>query len=75
MPPVREFPKGTTPLAVAQSISEGLARNVLSAQFNNTTVEVTTPLEEDGSLKLFTWNDAEEKLLLAFFGPRFGTGH
>ena len=58
---VREFPKGTTPLAVAQSISEGLARNVLSAQFNNTTVEVTTPLEEDGSLKLFTWNDAEGK--------------
>ena len=58
---VREFPKGTTPLAVAQSISEGLARNVLSSQFNNTTVEVTTPLEEDGSLKLFTWNDAEGK--------------
>ncbi len=58
---VREFPKGTTPLAVAQSISEGLARNVLSAQFNNTTVEVTTPLEEDGTLKLFTWNDAEGK--------------
>ena len=46
---VREFPKGTTPLALAQSISEGLARNVLSAQFNNTTVKVTTPLEEDGS--------------------------
>ena len=58
---VREFPKGTTPLAVAQNISEGLARNVLSAQFNNTTVEVTTPLEEDGTLKLFTWNDAEGK--------------
>lgn len=58
---VREFPKGTTPLAVAQSISEGLARNVLSAQFNNTTVEVTTTLEEDGTLKLFTWNDAEGK--------------
>lgn len=58
---VREFPKGTTPLAVAQSISEGLARNVLSAQFNNTTLEVTTPLEEDGSLKFFTWNDAEGK--------------
>ena len=58
---VREFPKGTTPLAVAQSISEGLARNVLSAQFNNTTLEVTTPLEEDGTLQLFTWNDAEGK--------------
>lgn len=58
---VREFPKGTPPLAVAQSISEGLARNVLSAQFNNTTVEVTTPLEEDGTLQLFTWNDAEGK--------------
>jgi len=57
----REYPQGTTPFEVAQSISEGLARNVLSASFNNTTVETTTPLTEDGSLTLFTWNDEEGK--------------
>ena len=46
---------------VAKSISEGLARNVISAQFNDTTVESVTPLQEDGRLVLFTWRDAEGK--------------
>jgi len=55
---VKEFNKGATPMDVAMSISEGLARNVISASYNNTVVETKTPLEEDGSLVLFTWNDA-----------------
>lgn len=54
---VKEFSKGTTPMDVAMSISEGLARNVISASFNNTVVETKTALQEDGSLVLFTWND------------------
>ncbi|MGB0828997.1 MAG: threonine--tRNA ligase [Flavobacteriaceae bacterium] len=58
---VRSYPEGTTPFQVAQSISEGLARNVLSAQFNGQTIEATTPLEENGEIKLFTWNDKEGK--------------
>ncbi|HAF78052.1 MAG TPA: threonine--tRNA ligase, partial [Maribacter sp.] len=58
---VKEFEKATTPLEVAKSISEGLARNVISAKFNETIVETTTPLETDGSLVLFTWNDKEGK--------------
>ncbi|WP_324721890.1 threonine--tRNA ligase [Salinimicrobium sp. HB62] len=58
---IKEFEKGTTPMEVAKSISEGLARNVISAKFNNTTVEVTTPLNTDGSLTLYTWNDEEGK--------------
>jgi threonyl-tRNA synthetase len=58
---VRTYKKGATPLEIAQSISEGLARNVLSASFNGATVEATTPLEIDGSLQLFTWNDDEGK--------------
>ena len=58
---VKEVEKGTTPFAVAQSISEGLARNVISAKFNDTTVETTTPLTTDGSLTLYTWNDDEGK--------------
>ncbi len=58
---VREFPKGATPMEVAKSISEGLARNVISASFNGTTVETATPLTTDGSLVLYTWNDKEGK--------------
>jgi len=58
---IKEFENGTTPMEVAKSISEGLARNVISAKFNNTVVETSTPLNTDGSLTLYTWNDAEGK--------------
>lgn len=58
---VREYASGVTPHDVALSISEGLARNVISANFNGTTVETVTPLTTDGSLVLYTWNDAEGK--------------
>ena len=58
---IKEFESGSTPMDVAFSISEGLARNVISAKFNDTTVETTTPLTKDGSLTLFTFNDTEGK--------------
>jgi threonyl-tRNA synthetase len=58
---VKKFDAGVTPHDVAMSISEGLARNVISASFNGTTVETKTPLTTDGSLILFTWNDKEGK--------------
>ena len=58
---VKEFNKGATPMDVAMSISEGLARNVISASFNKTVVETKTALQEDGSLVLFTWNDVSGK--------------
>ena len=58
---IKEFEKGSTPMDVANSISAGLARNVISAKFNNKTVEVSTPLTTDGSLTLFTWKDDEGK--------------
>ncbi|WP_159948609.1 threonine--tRNA ligase [Polaribacter septentrionalilitoris] len=54
---IKEFAKNSTPIDVAKSISEGLARNVISANFNGTTVETTTPLTSDGSLVLYTFND------------------
>jgi threonyl-tRNA synthetase len=58
---VKEFAKGSTPMNVATSISEGLARNVISASFNGTTIETSTELTTDGSLILYTWNDKEGK--------------
>tara|TARA_B100001109_G_scaffold248093_1_gene238545 strand:- start:1283 stop:3229 length:1947 start_codon:yes stop_codon:yes gene_type:complete len=58
---VRSYEKGVTPLDIAQSISEGLARNVISASFNGNTFEASTPIMEDGFIKLYTWNDKEGK--------------
>ena len=58
---VKEYQSGITPAQVAQSISEGLARNVLSASFNGKTVESVTPLTTDGSLTLYTWDNPEGK--------------
>jgi len=58
---VKEYDKGSTPMDVAYSISSGLARAVISAKFNDTTVETTTPLEIDGDLVLFTFNDEAGK--------------
>jgi threonyl-tRNA synthetase len=46
---------------VAKSISEGFARNVISAKFNGQTVETVTPLTTDGNLVLFTFNDEDGK--------------
>lgn len=58
---IKSFETNSTPMDVAKSISEGLARNVISASFNNETVETTTPLTADGSLTLYTWNNDEGK--------------
>lgn len=58
---IREFSPGTTPHDVALSISEGLARNVLAAKVNGKVVDANTPLTEDATLSLLTWNDTEGK--------------
>ncbi len=58
---IKQMPKGSTPFEVAQSISEGLARAVISASYNGTTIEATTPLQKDGELVLFTWNNDQGK--------------
>ncbi len=58
---VKEYPKGTTPMQVAESISAGLARAVLTATFNGKTVETSTPLTEDGTLVLHTFDSPEGK--------------
>lgn len=58
---VKEFAINSTPIDVAKSISEGLARNVISASFNGITVETKTPLTTDGDLILYSFNDAAGK--------------
>lgn len=54
---IKEFESAVTPLDVAKSISEGLARNTISAIINKNQVEVTTPITTDSTLQLLTWND------------------
>lgn len=58
---VREVAKGTTAMEIARSISEGLARNVLSAKVNGEVIDATRPINEDATLQLLTWNDTEGK--------------
>ena len=58
---IRNYVKPTTVLDIAKDISEGLARNVISAQFNEKTVEISTVIKNDGNLILYTWKDANGK--------------
>ncbi|MCC7332462.1 MAG: threonine--tRNA ligase [Flavobacteriales bacterium] len=58
---VKVLPSGSTPMDVAMSISEGLARNVISAKVNETTVETTTPITTDAKVTLFTFDNEDGK--------------
>jgi threonyl-tRNA synthetase len=58
---IKEFESGVAVIDVAKSISEGLARNVISANFDGDVVETSTVLTTNGSLVLYTWNDVEGK--------------
>jgi threonyl-tRNA synthetase len=58
---VREYPKGSSAMDVARSISEGLARNVLAAKVNNVVQDADMPIAIDSTLSLLTWNDEEGK--------------
>jgi threonyl-tRNA synthetase len=64
---VKQFPKGTTSMEVAMSISMGLAQNVLSAKVNGEVWDASRPINQDATLQLLTWNDTDGK---ATFGIR-----
>ncbi|MCX6191954.1 MAG: threonine--tRNA ligase [Flavobacteriia bacterium] len=58
---VREYPIGSSPMTVALSISEGLARNVLAAKIDGVVQDASFELQKDCELQLLTWNDPEGK--------------
>jgi threonyl-tRNA synthetase len=58
---VRDYEQGASALDIAKSISEGLARKVLAANVNGQVWDLTRPINNDSSLKLLTWDDAEGK--------------
>jgi len=53
----REYPKGVKGIEIAQSISEGLARNALSIEVNGEIWDLSRPINSDSAIKIFTWND------------------
>ena len=58
---VRNYEKGITPMAIAKSISEGLAKKVIASSIDGVVSDASTPLNKDISLKLHTWDDTEGK--------------
>jgi threonyl-tRNA synthetase len=85
---VREYEKGTTAMQIAESISQGLARNVLAAKVNGDVWDATRPIKTNATLQLLTWDDKEgkatfwhssahlmaEALEALFPGTKFGIG-
>ena len=61
---VKQMEQGATAMDVAKSISEGLARNVLAAEVNGELWDATRILNEDCSVNLLTWNDANGKMAM-----------
>ena len=58
---VRNYEKGITPMAIAKSISEGLAKKVIAASVDGVVCDATMPIQSNVALKLHTWDDTEGK--------------
>lgn len=58
---VKQYESGVTPYDIAQSISPRLAQDILAASVNGQEWDITRPITEDASIKLFKWDDAEGK--------------
>ena len=58
---VKQFESGTTPYQIAESISAGLARNILAAKLNDEEWDISRPVTSDGSIQFFKWEDPEGK--------------
>ncbi len=85
---VRQFPEGVTGVDIAKSISEGLARNVLSMMVNGDICDATRSISADANVRLLTWSDPEgkatmwhssahlmaEAIELLYPGVKFGIG-
>ncbi len=56
---VREFAEAVTGYEIARSISNRLAKDVLSILVNDEVWDLSRKIESDASIKLFTWNDRE----------------
>jgi threonyl-tRNA synthetase len=57
----REFAAGTTPLQIAESISQRLAQEILVAGVNGEAWELNRPIKNDAAIVFYKWEDAEGK--------------
>jgi len=57
----KSFEQGITPIQIAKTISNGLARNVISVDYNGKILETNSEITHNGKIKFFTWNDQEGK--------------
>ncbi|MBN2461115.1 MAG: threonine--tRNA ligase [Candidatus Cloacimonetes bacterium] len=58
---VHQFPRNTTPLQIAENISSGLARDVITASVNGKLVDVNYPIQEDARIELFKFDSLPGK--------------
>lgn len=58
---IREYPAGTTPYQIAESISPRLAQDILAATVNGQVTDVNLPINEDAEIRLHKWEDEEAK--------------
>ncbi len=58
---VKQFEPGVTPVAIAQSLSPQLAKEILAASVNDEEWDISRPIESDATIKLYKWDDAEGK--------------
>ena len=59
---VKQVKSGTSAMDIAMGISEGLARNVLSASVNGEVWDANRSITSDSTLTLHTWNEKEGKM-------------
>ncbi|MDD4108136.1 MAG: threonine--tRNA ligase [Prolixibacteraceae bacterium] len=85
---IREYPGPVSGLEIAQSISNSLAREVLSVIVNGETLDLTRNIAHDSTIKLNTWEDKEgrkafwhssahlmaEAIEFLYPGTKFGIG-
>ncbi len=55
----KNFPADITAFEIAKSISHRLAKEALVANFNGKIIELNTPLNENGTIQFYTWDDKE----------------
>ena len=58
---VKQFESGVTPLQIAESLSSQLARDILAASVNDKEWDISRPITEDATIRLFKWDDPEGK--------------
>ncbi len=85
---IREYEKGVTGYQIAKSLSNSLAKEILSITVNKELWDISRPIVEDASIRLHKWNDNEgkhafwhssahlmaEALQIMYPGVKFGIG-